>query len=139
MGLRSEIAEFEARLDAAIVHILELDVAEIIKNEMSVKLESYTYTMSRGPNGGGVRDKRNFKARTEQSGDTTILIVTDEAPFQTPNKSGKSLAEAVETGDPSFRMPGPRPFLEPTQEIMDSGLAQAAVEQGLRTRGFFVG
>jgi len=138
MGIGEDIATFSAKLDAAIYSVMEIDVADAVKEEMSKHLESYTYTRSRGPSGGGVRDKRNFHAYTEQSGDTTTLKVRDEAPFQHTPRGRKSLAKVVETGDPSYKMPGPRPFLAPTQEEMDKGTARTTVFNGLKNRGFTV-
>ena len=132
-----DLFTFEKRLDAAILSTMETDVAEVVREEMSRHLESYEYRRSRGPTGMGVRDKRNFDAKAEQFGDTTTLIVRDIAKFQSPNQgSGKTLAVVIETGDPKYKMPGPRPFLMPTQEIMDAGAAEAALAQGLKKRGF---
>lgn len=138
MGAGLDIATFKAKLDTDMYSIMETDVADAVKEEMSKNLESYTYKWSRGPNGGGVRDKRNFRARVEQNGDRTILNVKDEAPFQHRTSSGKSLAKVVETGDPAFHMPGPRPFIKPTQETMDDGTARSTIMQGLRARGYTV-
>ncbi len=139
MGINEDILNIETRLDAAILSAMEVEVAETIREEMSRYLESYVYRRSRGPSGMGVRDKRNFDAKTEQSGDTTTLTVTDIARFQSTNQgSGKSLAVVVETGEPGFHMPGPRPFLAPTQDEMDQGKAQAALINGLKNRGFEV-
>ncbi len=131
-----DIRRFGQRLAAAIFAAMETDVAEAVRDEMSRNLESYTYTRSRGPMGMGVRDKRNFDAKVEQTGDTTPLRLRDVAKFQGWPGGGKSLAEVVETGDPAYKMPEPRPFLAPTQEVMDSGGAEAALSVGLRKRGF---
>jgi len=112
------------------------EVAEAIRVEMSKQIEQYTFTRSRGRNGTGVRDVRNFESTVEQSGDATVLRVQDIARFQSSSQGSKTLAEVVETGDPAFRMPGPRPFLEPTQREMDDGIAEKIVEEGLKKRGF---
>lgn len=137
MGLAEDIALFTAKLDSAIYETLATDVADVIKDEMSKNLESYTYTRSRGPSGGGVRDQRNFRENVAQVGDATVLNVTDVADFQTPGHGG-SLAEAVETGDRTYRMPGPRPFIAPTQQKMDGGAGEREVADGLSRRGFTV-
>lgn len=136
MAIGSDILNLEKRLDAAIYAAMETDVAEAVRDEMSRNLESYTYTRSRGPMGMGVRDRRNFDAKVEQTGNTTILTVRDVAKFQGGQRSGKSLAEVVETGDPAYKMPGPRPFFAPTQEKMDAGAAEKALMDGLKRRGF---
>lgn len=137
MGIDADILDFEIRLNEAILSTMEGEVAETIRSEMSRNLESYVFRRSRGPNGMGVRDKRNFDARAEQSVDTTTLTVRDIAKFQSSNQgSGKSLSVVVETGEPGFHMPGPRPFMGPTQEKMDAGAAEAALMNGLEKRGF---
>lgn len=142
MALEKDIALFSARLDAAIAETLENDVAEAIKDEMSEHLESYEYTRSRGPLGGGVRDRRNFtqtlEADTKAIIGAFVLQVKDEAEFQTDEYRGISLAEAVETGSSAYRMPRPRPFLMPTQETMINGAADELIANGLAKRGFAV-
>lgn len=135
MAIGSDILNLEKRLDAAIYAAMETDVAEAVRDEMSRNLESYTYTRSRGPMGMGVRDRRNFDAKVEQTGNTTILTVRDVAKFQ-GSQGSISLAEVVETGDPAYKMPGPRPFLAPTQERMDAGAAGKTLLDGLKKRGF---
>lgn len=150
MGIQAELLLFEQRLNKAIVNTLETDVAEEIRDEMSENIEKYTFTHSRGPTGGGVRDRRNFKSEVLDSGsfaaaasalggmDVYILRVTDVAPFQSDARIDKSLAEVVEEGDTRYRINMARPFIAPTQMVMDYGLAEVKVADGLRSRGFTV-
>ena len=150
MGIVSDISLFALKLDSAIKDIIETDLANEIRDEMSTNIESYSFTRSRGPSGMGVRDKRNFKAEVLDSGsfsaaasalggsDVYILRVTDIAPFQSDARIDKSLAEVVEEGDERYRIYMARPFIAPTQMVMDNGLADAVVASGLRSRGFTV-
>lgn len=149
MSLEADLAAFSVKLNNAIRETLETDVAEVIRDEMSKNIESYTFTQSRGPTGLGVRDRRNFKATVDFSGDyaavaalgmndTFILRVTDVAKFQSGANPGVSLAEAVEEGDPRFHLYQARPFIAPTQMLMDYGLAEAELADGLKKRGLTV-
>lgn len=135
MGIEADIANIKTKIDKTIFEVLYIDVATAIRDEMSRHLESYTYTRSRGPKGWGVRDRRNFDEKVEQDGDKTVLKVTDIAEYQDNVFAAISLAEAVESGAKSLRMPYPRPFLAPTQQIMDSGEAERVFADGLRGRG----
>jgi hypothetical protein len=149
MSLATDLAAFELKLNKALRKTLETDLAESIRDEMSKSIERYTFTQSRGPNGGGVRDRRNFKEELLESSnfgavsalgmdDTYILRVTDVAKFQSDAKIDKSLAEVVEEGDTRYRIYEARPFVAPTQMLMDNGLAEAVIADGLRGRGLVV-
>ncbi len=138
MAENSSIAAFAKKLDLAIFATMQDDVAETVRETMSRFLESYDYVKSRGPHGMGVRDRRNFDAKVEQAGDVTTLRVTDVAKFQSGVQGSKSLAMVVETGDRAYKMPGPRPFLAPTQKDMNTGAAEKALHDGLKKRGIGV-
>lgn len=149
MSISKDIIAFETKLNSAIKDVLENDLTEAIRDEMSSNIEKYTFTRSRGPSGFGVRDKRNFKATIESSDDYPtigalgiedmyILRVTDTAKFQSDAKRDKSLAEVVEEGDERYRIYEARPFIAPTQMVMDYGTAEAVIAEGLRKHGLTV-
>ena len=138
MSLEKDIAIFLGKLDDAIKDTLEKDVADEIKDEMSKNIEQYEFTRSRGSNGFGVRDKRNYKEVVEGENGTYILQVRDEAPFQAYTRTDKSLAEVVEQGDERYHIYYARPFIAPTQMVMDYGVAEVTLADGLRKRGFVI-
>lgn len=138
MAFDLEIAQLSAKIDTAIVRAMEHEVADNVKAEMSKQIEQYTFTQSRGPHGMGVRDIRNFKATVDQNGDTTTLRVMDIAPFQSSQPRNKYLANVVETGDKTYKMPGPRPFMGPAEQEMGGGLFALALKKGLQKQGFTV-
>lgn len=138
MGLTEDLAYISIKLDNAIRETMEREVADETKEEMSRQIEQYTFVRSRGPNGMGVRDKRNFRETVDQHGDTTILRVMDVAPFQSSTPRNKLLANVVETGDTAYRMPYPRPFMGPAEEQMGNGLFAETLKIGLQNRGFTI-
>ena len=149
MGLDADIIAFDHKLRSAIKSTLENELAEAIRGYMSENIERYSFVKSRGPSGMGVRDKRNFTSEVLDSGDfasitalgiddTYILRVTDVAKFQSAARIDKSLAEAVEEGDERYNLHMARPFIAPTQMIMDYGEAEAVLADGLRARGLVV-
>lgn len=125
-----DITLLSKRIDAAVKQSLENDVAPIIKDEMSAQLGRFTFPRSRGA--GGLSDPENFNAVAEQAGqDEFILTLTDDAPFQSYTSGGITLAEVVEEGAAEFRMPGPRPFMANTEENIDIGRVEQALNSGI--------
>ena len=137
MSILSDYEVALARVKSAVVSTLETDVADAARDALSEKLGGYDFPYSRGS--GGLTDPRNFEATVDDAGDKITLTVRDIAPFQRPTNGGKSLSEAVISGDPRYMgSTGPRPFMDEAQEALDAGRAEEALRQGLRRRGIIV-
>lgn len=139
VSIEADIAAFNARLDAAIENTMQTDVLDAAKAEIVNQLNSYTWTMSRGPETGseGLRDREQMVGSVWQNGDEIILEITDEADFQTGAlNAGDTLDEVVTRGDAAYRMPRPRPFMGPAEDALGQGAFEQALEKGLRERGF---
>lgn len=129
----------EARIRAAIASAMETDVADAAKATIADNLGGYGFPFSRGEHGGGLLDPRSLETTIDTAGDEITLTIRDAAPFQgsTPQRDS-TLAEVVIAGDPAFNMPRPRPFIDEAQVELDTGRAEQALIQGLRSRGITI-
>ena len=115
-GIAADIAAIERRIDAAVRGALNGPILDTAKDDISQMLRQYTFPYSRGP--GGLSDPVNFHGNVGGGGDRFELVVTDDAPFQNGGGAAGDLADVVETGDLAYRMPGPRPFMEPADQLL---------------------
>lgn len=143
MGISGSIAEFSAKLDAAIDAVMQNEVAEGAKKALhqSAQSEVYSYTpqfYSRRGAAGGIADTANMNV--SYGGNT--LTITDDAPWQQlwgGKVPGERLAEAIASGASryNFHRAGPRPFHEKAeQDYGGSGQFGRDLMSGLYARGF---
>ena len=128
----TDIALLKSRLEDAVRSALDF-VAEDVKREMGQQLAGFSFPRSRGS--GGLSDPGNFDHQITGSGDSFTLTVRDMAPLQSGGGAAGDLGDAVESGDPAYRMPGTRPFYQNTENAVSSRL-DAVLENGLKTQGF---
>lgn len=135
--LFDDVAAYDTQLSLSVMAALDGEMTDAIKTGIEEHLSNYTFPYSRGI--GGIADRSNFHSTLEHSGDSYTLTVTDDAPFQTgksaneAKKEGLTLAEVIEGGNRGFRMPYPRPFMQPTEDDLD---AESILEAALTRRGF---
>lgn len=145
MSFAKIYSELLNKARAAAADAMEHEVAEEVKDimEEQTELQVYSYEASamamrtRRVDGGGLGDRRNMLHSVEPGEGGVLLTVQDAAPFQDGVSRGVSLAHVVETGDPAFRQPCPRPFVAGTEaEAVASGRAYTALMDGLKRNGF---
>ena len=143
MGESASIAAFAAKLDAAIVEVMQTEVAEGAKKALQEAAQSEVYGkytprfMSRRGAAGGIGDTGNM---TVSYGGNTLTI-TDDAPWQQlwgGKVPGERLAEAIASGSSRYNMhrAGPRPFHEKAEQEYGSGGFARDLMAGLHARGF---
>lgn len=140
MGIEADLASFKSRLFVAIENTMQTNVLDAAKTEIFDILNDYKWTKSRGPAIGseGLRDREQMLGSTERINNQVVLEITDDADFQNgePLNDGDTLDEVVTRGDKAYRMPEPRPFMQPAEEKMGEGTFEKALAAGLRERGF---
>lgn len=135
------------------------DVLQKVMDENVYSYQASPYAMyKRRKDAGGLKDKGNIIATVidvGSSGRTHELQVEDFAGLQDygPNFRGPSvntfgpspaaghyaarLDKIVETGDPSYRQPGPRPFYKDAEkQLVDGGIAEGEIAGALIAAGF---
>lgn len=144
-------------IDAALAGPIGESAQDFLQQTIYAKVYSYPATawamMKRRYDNGGLGDKGNMIVSV--SGDHE-LQVENFAGLQDygPNFRGASLGigpspaighyaarldEIVETGNPSYRQPGPRPFYqEAEKEIVSSGVVDGELASALMAAGFEV-
>ena len=143
MGESVNIADFLAKLDAAIDQVMQTEVADGAKEALQEAVERNVYGayaptfLSRRKAAGGLADTGNM---TVQYGGK-VLTITDDAPWQQlwgGKVPGERLAEAIAAGSSryNFHKAGPRPFHEEAERSYASGRLGADLISGLRARGF---
>lgn len=144
MALCSELQNFIDDLDNTISDVMQTDVAEIIKAEISESAKENVYAhepkfYSRRMGDGGVMDPRTMEqAYDGNQPDVKTLEVYSTAPWQHlwggfyPKDD---LSDAIEAGTEKYHMAkaGPRPFYGPAeQHLMKTGLIDAVLENGVK-------
>ena len=144
MSIASDIAAFNAKLDATIDSVMQGEVAEGAKKALRATAYSEVYAayspafMSRRMDSGGLADVGQMEATY---GDKTLTI-QDMASWQQlygGSAPGGRLAEAIASGDSRYHFDkaGPRPFHEEAErEFSASGEFENLLVAGLRAAGF---
>ncbi len=143
MGESVNIADFLAKLDAAIDQVMQTEVADGAKEALQEAVERNVYGayaptfLSRRKAAGGLADTGNM---TVQYGGK-VLTITDDAPWQQlwgGKVPGERLAEAIASGASQYNMhrAGPRPFHGKAEQEYGSGGFGRDLMAGLRARGF---
>lgn len=167
MSVTSEFQMMMKRAWNAIDEALLNGVGEAAKDVMQQMIydnvyeypASYWAMIKRRYDDGGLGDKRNMIATVNDvgaAGRTHELQVENFAGLQDygPNMRGPGIGmgpqpaaghyaarldEIVETGDPAYRQPGPRPFYKDTEQfLISSGVAENEIVSGLVSAGFEV-
>lgn len=134
------------------------DVLQKVMDENVYSYQASPYAMyKRRKDAGGLKDKGNIIATVidvGSSGRTHELQVEDFAGLQDygPNFRGSHIGigpspaaghyaarldEIVETGDPSYRQPGPRPFYKDAEkQLVDGGIVEGEIAGALIAAGF---
>lgn len=144
MALCADLQNFMDDLDNAISGVMQTDVADIIKAEISESAKENVYAAyepkfySRRMGDGGVMDTRTMEQSYDGSQpDVKTLEVYSTAPWQqlwggTVPKD--DLSDAIEAGTKKYNMAkaGPRPFYGPAERhLTETGLIDAVLEKGV--------
>lgn len=145
MALCADLQNFMDDLDIAISGVMQTDVAEIIKAEISESAKENVYAAyepkfySRRMGDGGVMDLRTMEQAYDGSQpDVKTLEVYSTAPWQQLWGGAypkDDLSDAIEAGTEKYHMAkaGPRPFYGPAERhLMETGLIDAVLENGVR-------
>lgn len=145
MALCSDLQNFVDDLDNAIDDVMQTDVAEIVKAEISESAKENVYAAyepkfySRRMEYGGVMDPRTMEQSYDwRQPDVKTLEVYSTAPWQHLWGGAyprDDLSDAIEAGTAKYNMAkaGPRPFYGPAERhLMETGLIDAVLENGVR-------
>lgn len=125
------------------------DVLQKVMDENVYSYAASPYAMyKRRKEAGGLKDKGNIIATVIDvgtAGRTHELQVEDFAGLQDWGPSIRSagaaerLDQIIETGDPSYRQPGPRPFYKDAEkQLVDGGIVEGEIAGALMDAGFEV-
>jgi hypothetical protein len=144
VALCTDLQNFMDDLDSAISGVMQTDVAEIIKAEISESAKENVYPAyeprfySRRMGEGGVMDTRTMEQSYDGSQpDAKTLVVSSGAPWQQlwgGTVPMDDLSDAIETGTKKYNMAkaGPRPFYGPAERhLAETGLIDAVLEKGV--------
>lgn len=134
MGLLDEFVAWYGNLQAAVTDALAGPLTDGLKQEIRRQAKARVYAYA----GGGCRrgligDPVNLEAESDQT-ELRIRNVT----VQQGSAGRLSETNFVESGDPAYHQPGPRPFMDEALQEYAYGKAQDDLAAALRARGFRV-
>lgn len=134
MGLLDEFVAWYGNLQAAVTDALAGPLTDGLKQEIRRQAKARVYAYA----GGGYRrgligDPVNLEAESDQT-ELRIRNVT----VQQGSAGRLSETNFVESGDPAYHQPGPRPFMDEALQEYAYGKAQDDLAAALRARGFRV-
>ena len=147
MSFFDHYAEFGFRFMEDVKEVLLGEATETVKDIMQEQLEENVYAYPATPEAmesrryeqGGLKDRANMVAHVEPG---LMLVVENVAGFQEKwlnQSSDHDLSDVVDQGIAGYRQPGPRPFVNPTEnECVASGRVLTAINNGLTSRGYKV-
>ena len=135
MSVLSEWALWYAELQSALTDALSGPVTDGLKQEIRKQAQKRVYEAysSSGPRRGQIGARQNLEASVNGF-DLEIHNVT----VQQGSPSGKSETNFVESGDPAYRQPFARPFMDEALEEYAKNQGPMDLEAALRARGFTV-
>lgn len=146
MAIEDIVAQFNAKLNAAVGQAMENDVAAMVRVALSNAVETEVYDeyqphmyKRRGPVDGGLQSQNKDVMVATYDPSTMTLEVQD---MSRDDETGRLIAPVVESGE-GYKFPWdgqkPRPFHEKAQEeVVQSGWFEGALISALRGAGFTV-
>ena len=130
MSLLSEFKEYNELLNEALANVMQTRVVDETKREIVKEASSLSYSIgSRGT----LYDEENYHETYSRSGDTHTIVVEGSHIFQGA-KWGNYLSTVVNEGWSNWRQPGPRPYMDRAQKIMEEKLDEIVASE-LNARG----
>ena len=149
MSVLSEYAGMKVKIwnaiDSALLYGLQEEAKPVIKDVLGKNVYSYGATpwamKTRRYDNGGLYDAENniISSVIDVDDSTHELNMEDIAGFQHPAPAER-LDEVIESGNPNYRQPYPRPFYKDIEtQLVKSGIASRQIRYELIWAGFEVG
>lgn len=139
MSVLSEWALWYQELQAALTDAVSGPVTDGLKQEIRKQAQKRVYDAysSTGTRRGQIGAAHNLEASAYYEADGMSLKIQN-VTVQQGAPSGKSETQFVESGDPAYRQPFARPFMDEALEEYAKNQGPMDLEAALRARGFTV-
>lgn len=131
MSIMSEFEDYKGRLNDAIANIMQSTVSDLAREEIQKQADSIVYSYgTSGHRRGSLKDMDNYQDHYYTKGETHVLEIEASHTFQGA-PWGNYLSTVVENGWGNWNQPGPRPYMETAENIMQEkvgGIVAAALE-----------